>query len=117
MHEQDNAKLFIRDGKRGLIAREIGVNSYIRSDEFDIALAENYWTKTKDFWEAVRAHWQDIENSSRNVAIRSAEDRDPLWKEVMSLADQVAGAKLSTEAAIGQLDAVLGRHIETASAN
>ncbi|MHA7873076.1 MAG: DUF6607 family protein, partial [Hyphococcus sp.] len=57
VHEQDNSKLILTGGAPRLLAREIGVNSYIKSDEYDVSVAENYWAKTSDYWAGVRDKW------------------------------------------------------------
>ncbi|MGF1634472.1 MAG: DUF6607 family protein [Phycisphaerae bacterium] len=60
VHEQDNAKLVTRDGRQELLVREVGLNTYARTPDADLAAGETYWQKTAPFWAEVRKQWTQI---------------------------------------------------------
>jgi hypothetical protein len=59
-HEQDNSKLVLRDGEPRELARERGINTYVRTDLTGDASAQAYWTATRDYWADVRQAWDAI---------------------------------------------------------
>ncbi|WP_018970452.1 DUF6607 family protein [Rubritalea marina] len=70
-HEQHNAKCVRRDGKPGaIIAHEIGLNSYVRDNEYDFTVARDYWSKYAKYWDTVRKEWNQLyaENSMIKLA-------------------------------------------------
>lgn len=50
VHEQDNTKLILTEKMPKALVREVGINTYTRVEDFSIAIAENYWSGTKNYW-------------------------------------------------------------------
>jgi hypothetical protein len=57
-HEQDNVKLVLEP--RRTLARERGLNSYLRTQPSATLPATAYWQSTAPFWAEVRAQWDHL---------------------------------------------------------
>ena len=91
-HEQDNTKLALNGPPHALV-REVGVNTYERSESFDVAIAEDYWAKTKDFWATVRAEWSRMEEEHQTFGLTVQGEPEALYAPLMELAEAVAEGK------------------------
>ncbi len=60
VHEQDNAKIGMKDGRSATFVHEYVVNTYVPASDFSIKAADDYWSKTKDYWASVRAEWDKV---------------------------------------------------------
>lgn len=62
VHEQDNTKIVVDEtGTATPLVREVGVNTYVRTDLAHDDAADNYWAATRDYWTLVRAYWDNLE--------------------------------------------------------
>ncbi|WP_421790640.1 DUF6607 family protein [Hyphobacterium sp.] len=62
VHEQDNTKLVVgEDGEFTPLVREVGVNTYVRTDLPNDSNADEYWAATADYWQLVRDYWDNLE--------------------------------------------------------
>lgn len=103
VHEQDNAKLGLRDGKLTTIVHEVVLNSYVPSTDFDIQAADDYMAKTATFWAAVRRHWDDVAARQGGIhLVQEAENGSSTGKQLMELADRVATGMVGTADAVAQ---------------
>ncbi len=59
VHEQDNQKLTLTEAGEpvGVIAHEMGLNSYERISETEVAAATKYWREHEAAWAEIRAAW------------------------------------------------------------
>lgn len=92
VHEQDNYKLVLRDGKRNILVRETGLNTYDHIDQAKADAARGYWTRTKDFWADVRGQWSEIFASGSPIKIAKTIDEAPLWKAMSNLQEEMTTA-------------------------
>ncbi|MBP7339563.1 DUF6607 family protein [Niveispirillum sp.] len=103
VHEQDNAKVGIRDGKPTTIVHEVVLNSYVPSTDFDFAAADAYMARTGTFWAAVRKEWDDVAARHGGIhLVQEAENGSSTGKQLMELADKVAEGKVGTADAVSQ---------------
>lgn len=74
VHEQDNYKLKTAAGpdRNTVVAREIGINRYERTDDAETTVAQAYWEEHKAFWADVRAVW--AERFSENTPLQLRQD-------------------------------------------
>jgi hypothetical protein len=101
VHEQDNAKLGLVSGTLSTFVHEDGVNTYSKFNGYDVAAADSYWAKTKDYWAAVRAAWDAAIVRGRGVSIEEeAQNGAVTGPTLMGLADRINDGEISTEAAI-----------------
>jgi hypothetical protein len=108
VHEQDNAKVGLRDGQPATYVHEVVTNTYDRFDGFEVAVADEYWDRTKGYWAQVRAAW-DRELRDDGV-VRVTEEADAgsvTGPRLMGLADEIAEGKTSVAQAIAEARAVI----------
>jgi hypothetical protein len=110
VHEQDNDKLVLA-GERGVLAREIGVNTYRRNDDFDASVATDYWAATEPFWKAVRAEWSRIANASPSFAITLYGETEELYMPLLEAADKFAKGDLTLAAAESEAKAQMAKYV------
>lgn len=118
LHEQDNVKLALRDGKATIVAREKGINSYKRIDMAEKADAMNEWEATQAYWALVRDVWSGIYGKESAFAIVTIEDKNPLWRAVSELAEDYTEGKLGDDAAAkAMLTETIAGYVEYAPSN
>lgn len=107
MHEQDNQKLELSaDGSTTALVREVGINSYERSDTVDFSPGRAYWQKTATFWAEVRRAWADAAQQRRAYDLAHMLGERPRFEALFALADKASSGENVTRA---QIDAVLER--------
>lgn len=112
VHEQDNAKLGVRDGKTVTFVHEVVVNTYVRTTDFDVAVADRYWDKTQDYWAAVRSDWESVIHRNRGIRVEEeAENGSKTGPLLMTLANRLANGEIETVEAA----ALAKREIATAA--
>jgi len=100
VHEQDNIKLVLPDREgveRGhaepvALAREVGLNRYVRIDDFDFSPGHAYWQETESFWADVRAAWEAWFATGEVIALHGRVDGQPMWRHFFALADEIRSA-------------------------
>lgn len=98
VHEQDSTKLILGERPQQL-AREIGVNGYRASEEFDIQIAETYWNETQAFWAEVRKIWSRLHAELGTLAVQKQSSSGKLHNRITALANEVREGKLERESA------------------
>jgi hypothetical protein len=107
MHEQDNAKLVLdANGKTTALVREVGINSYERTEKVDFSAGRAYWEKTQHFWRDVRAAWTEAARTRKGYDLQHMIDERPRFEALFALADKAGNGETVTRK---QIDAVLER--------
>ncbi len=101
VHEQDNTKLVLR-GTPAPLVREIGVNIYIRTSDFPVHVATDYWTATEDYWAAIRDEWSKIESEARSFGLTIQGETEALYTPLLELAGKVAAGEHQTSDAAAE---------------
>jgi hypothetical protein len=97
VHEQDNAKVGMKDGREVTFVHEVALNTYRRSDKFNWAAADAYWSKTRDYWAQVRAGWDRQFAQNKVVAVAEEAQMGSLTSPLlMDLAEKIADGKTTT---------------------
>lgn len=112
VHEQDNSKLVL-SGEPQILAREIGVNSYLHSDEYDASIADAYWAKTGDYWAGVRQKWMALETANTEFGLTIQGEPEELYMKLLTLADAVSKGEEQTDAAISSALAIIDDYTTT----
>ncbi len=112
VHEQDNSKLVLRGAPR-ILAREVGVNTYEKSEDVDAAIADAYWEKTKDFWAGVRKAWARLEAENKTFALTIQGEPAALYEPILEIADAVAKGEKEAEAAVAEAKTVIAAYTTT----
>lgn len=106
-HEQDNAKLVLRDGPPHELVREHGVNTYTRTDLTGDEAALAYWEATQDYWAEIREAWDGILASADSFVAEDDADGTLLYGPVLSEGQAVFFQARSTETALDNAAAVI----------
>jgi hypothetical protein len=108
IHWQDNMKMGMKDGKLAPFVQEMTLNTYTKFDGFNAKRADDYWTKTKDFWAAVRAEWDAaiVRNGGVKV-VEEAQNGSVTGSKLMGLADDIEAGKVNTDAAVTEAKKVI----------
>jgi hypothetical protein len=110
VHEQENAKQALRDGKLITVVHEVALNTYERFDGFKIAEGDAYWAATKDYWAGVRADWDAAIRKDRGVHVQEeAENGSVTGPELMGWADEIAEGKLKLAEAATKAQALIAK--------
>jgi hypothetical protein len=97
VHEQDNAKVGVRDGQPVTYVHEVVVNTYDRFSGYDVAAADSYWAKTKDYWAEVRKAWDAaIAKDGGARVTEEANAGSVTGPKLMGLADEINEGKTET---------------------
>jgi len=108
VHEQDNAKVGVRDGRPVTYVHEVVVNTYDRFDGFQVAAADDYWSKTRDYWAQVRLAWDQAIEKDRGVTVtEEAQAGSITGPKLMGLADDIVEGKTDTARAVAEAQALI----------
>lgn len=109
MHEQDNLKLVLKpDGTTEALVREIGVNTYERTKDYDFGAGRDYWNKTAKFWTDARAAWHDAMTARRDFKLETMLGERPRFESLFALADRAAKGETIARS---EIDEVLNRAV------
>lgn len=110
IHWQDNLKMGLKQGRRVPIVQESVLNTYERSEDFDVKAADAYWTKTQDYWARVRAAWAKAAVSKGGIAIaEEAETGTAISARLLSIGDDIAAGKTPGDAGAAEATALIER--------
>ena len=110
-HEQDNYKLALAPEGRRIVAREIGLNTYIRDDAYDFSIAIQYWNESEKLWRAINEHWAQLRNEHDIIRLADEIDEQKLYHHVMPIVDAYMSGEIETVAhAMEKLETVLRKY-------
>lgn len=108
MHEQDNAKLGLKNGKPVTYVHEVVLNTYSKSDKFQVKAADDYWNATKAYWAEVRNAWDRAIAKDRGVTVtEEAQNGSIVGPKLMGLADEIAEGKKASEEAVAEAKSLI----------
>jgi hypothetical protein len=95
VQEENNLKAVLTpsrelDASRPFVAREYGVARYERIRDADFAGADDYYERTKEFWDQVRDRWSKVFADRGTVTLRGPVDKLGLFKPLFAQADAIA---------------------------
>ncbi len=100
VHEQDNAKVGLKDGVAVTFAHEVVLNTYRKESAYNVKAAEDYWAATRDYWAQVRADWDAAIVKGGGVTVaEEPENGSVTGPRLMGLAVDIALGKIDTAAA------------------
>lgn len=99
VHEQDNTKLILRDNKQLALAREVGVNTYIATDDINSEVAETYWESTKLYWAAVRDYWLALSDNNSGFSLTMQGEPVALYTPLLDFASKVKSGEMPIDVA------------------
>ena len=85
IHDQDNDKVIREDGKEDeVIAKEKGLNTYVKIADEKCKAAQEWWIKNNDKWKLVRNKWDQIYGRNKNLSLEKKVDNKLLYKYLFS---------------------------------
>lgn len=112
-HEQENTKLVLSGAASAALVREIGVNTYTRSSDFETAIGDAYWEKTKEFWAAIRSEWTRLENDYPAFGLTIQGEPEELYMQLLELASAVEEGETQAEGAAEKAKAIMADYVTT----
>jgi len=119
--EENNLKAVLTaarelDPSRPYVAREYGVARYERIRDADFVAADEYYERTKEFWDQVRDRWSRVFTDRGTVTLKGPVDKlglfQPLFAHADAIAEQGAAASKKNqeviESALREMGAVPG---------
>jgi hypothetical protein len=108
VHEQDNQKLVLSDGKPRRLAHELGVDRYERLRDFDFAASDAYWNASAPFWALVREGWARRVARHSHFALAETCQGEEAFVPFFRLADRLdAGELIAADAQRAEVERVL----------
>ncbi len=103
IHWQDNTKMMPADeGSSELVpvVQEYVLNTYERFDGYNVAAADAYWSKTAEYWAAVRSKWDDVAQARDGIRIaQEANYGTDIAAELLRLADAINNGETEVDEA------------------
>ncbi len=114
VHEQDNAKIGLKDGKPATYVHEYVINTYTPATDFAVTAADAYWAKTKDYWAAVRTDWDRAITKGSGLRVKEdASNGSTTGHQLMLLADDMAAGETDQKAAEADAENLIRRESGT----
>jgi len=113
VHDQDNSKLNLRDGVEREIVREIGTNTYVRTELAGVEVAHDYWDATADYWARVREHFLNLEAQPAGTRFHIEDDQDGtlLYGPLLEAGQRILFGLSDTEGAWDDAEPLLNQQI------
>ncbi len=99
LQEENNLKTVLTedrklDAARPYLAREYGVARYERLRDADFAAADDYFERTRRFWDDVHSAWDDLFRRHAQITLRAPVDQAGLFEKLYAYADQLASGSV-----------------------
>lgn len=92
VQEENNLKAVLADKKSEAVsykAREYGVARYERIRDADFAAADQYYSRTREFWDQVRDDWAGLFAKQGEVSLKGPVDKLALFRPLFARADDI----------------------------
>lgn len=110
-HEQNNTKLILGHDTPVALVRELGINTYQHSTDFDPSPALEYWSATADYWALIREEWARIARENEQFAISVTGETDEMYGPLLTIAEDVMNGVLSAEAGFEEAKGVISEYV------
>jgi hypothetical protein len=101
VQEENNLKMVLTperalDTTRPYLAREYGVARYSRIKGYDFAAADEYYQRTRPFWDGVLSTWHQLFAAHPQITLRAPVDQAGLFQKLFEYADQLTTGERPT---------------------
>lgn len=115
IHWQDNTKMMpaldadgTPTGELVPVVQEYVLNTYERFDDYNVEAADEYWSQTARYWDAVRDKWDEIAGEAGTFRV----DQEPNYgteiaDDLLMLADAIAKGEKEEDAATAEALALI----------
>ncbi|MBP92998.1 MAG: hypothetical protein CMC55_02640 [Flavobacteriaceae bacterium] len=84
IHDQDNDKIIRETGKEDVVlAQEKGHNTYVKIEDSECKVAQEYWAKNKEKWAVVRAKWDTVFARNTDLLLEEKVDNKTMFKYLL----------------------------------
>ena len=91
------------DGKALPYVQEPVLNTYTKFDGYSVSAADDYWAKTKSYWQQVRAEWDAAIAANGGVTVEEeAQTGTVISGRLLSMGTEISDGKLSETAAVDE---------------
>ena len=97
MFEQDNKKIVRSATGDKLLAREKGLEEFIKTDPKSFGYAQKWWKENESFWKDARATWDTVFAENNVIKLAAKVDNKLLYEQFFALSDQSVKEKWSSE--------------------
>ena len=96
--EENNLKTVLTEDRKidpahPYIGREYGVARYSRIHDYDFAAADDYYQKTRPFWDGVLSTWHQLFVGHPQITLRAPVDQAGLFHKLFEYADRLAAGE------------------------
>ena len=112
-HEQANTKLDLEPSASKAVAREAGLNTYTRDEQFDFSPAEKFWGTHQNFSNVVASVWLETVDKQNGYRLEDDIEVSELRDEV----EELRKAKLPEAETREKMHAVIKKYLRPASAS
>ena len=109
VHEEHNSKIILKNQSQ-ILAREIGINTYERFNDFEIGIAEQYLMQTNSFWREVRTIWTKLENHNGGFKLTLKGEPEELYMALLEIAGNYMDKNLSLDDALLNAKKIITKH-------
>jgi len=111
IHWQDNTKMMpAKDGSGDMVpvVQEYVLNTYERFDDYNVAAADQYWSKTEAYWAAIRDKWDEVADANGGIRIaQNPEVGTTIAGELLKMADAIKNGESSSDDATAKALALI----------
>ncbi|MEL6528841.1 MAG: DUF6607 family protein [Pseudomonadota bacterium] len=111
IHWQDNTKMMpAKDGSGDMVpvVQEYVLNTYERYDDYNVAAAEEYWSKTESYWAAIRGKWDEVMEANGGIRIEQEPNvGTSIAGELLKMADAIKKGEASSDEATAKALAMI----------
>ena len=90
--------------------------SYEKTEDYDFAVAEEYWEETQEFWSVVRASWETALAEPDTFYIAPRGEKRNLFTRVFNLSDEFTEGTTDLDGVQAELAVIVGDHLRTGEA-
>ncbi len=109
VHEEDNSKLVLKNGSQ-ILAREIGINSYTRSNEFESTVAYQYLDDTELFWKEIRKIWKKLEDEPNGFRLTLKGEPEELYISLLEKAEEYLNELITLDKALNDANLIIEKY-------
>ncbi|UII32942.1 hypothetical protein LVD17_03750 [Fulvivirga ulvae] len=97
IHEQDNDKVIRESDKDVILAQEKGLNTYKKVSDEQCQVAKKWWKENEQYWADVRAVWDELFNTRKELSFKSKVEDKLLFQRLFSLGDELSSKEYNSE--------------------
>ncbi|TAG31372.1 MAG: hypothetical protein EAZ35_04085 [Sphingobacteriia bacterium] len=113
IHEQDNDKIAMVNGKEKIIAQEKGMNAYTKTTDNNCLAAKIWWEKNGAFWNNIRIRWEEVIKAKPTIILKSKFENKRLDEYFTNIFNQWTSKSISLEEAGIKAKTIIEKFVST----